>query len=47
MFAAIGNRVVALHRERIGTIVLPEDLEPGQYRALTNDEIKSFESSHD
>lgn len=34
MFAAVGNHVVALHRERIGGIVLPSDLEPGQHRVL-------------
>lgn len=39
MFAAVGNHVVALHRERIGAIVLDEDLEPGEYRPLTDDEI--------
>ncbi|WAT01687.1 16S rRNA pseudouridine(516) synthase RsuA [Rouxiella chamberiensis] len=41
MFAAVGNRVVALHRERIGEIVMDEDLEPGQYRELTESEIAS------
>jgi 16S rRNA pseudouridine516 synthase len=35
MFAAVGNHVVGLHRERIGGIALPEDLEPGQHRILT------------
>jgi 16S rRNA pseudouridine516 synthase len=35
MFAAVGNHVVALHRERVGGIVLPDDLEPGQHRILT------------
>ncbi|HEY0210801.1 16S rRNA pseudouridine(516) synthase RsuA [Acerihabitans sp.] len=39
MFAAVGNHVVALHRERVGAIVLDASLEPGQYRALTADEI--------
>jgi 16S rRNA pseudouridine516 synthase len=34
MFAAVGNHVVTLHRERIGGLVLPTDLEPGQYRIL-------------
>ncbi|WP_454759961.1 pseudouridine synthase [Caulobacter segnis] len=34
MFAAVGNHVVTLHRERIGGLVLPADLEPGQYRIL-------------
>ena len=34
MFAAVGNHVTALHRDRIGELALPEDLEPGQYRLL-------------
>jgi 16S rRNA pseudouridine516 synthase len=34
MFAAVGNHVTALHRDRIGRLALPEDLEPGQYRLL-------------
>ncbi len=34
MFAAVGNHVVTLHRERIGGIVLPDDLAPGQHRIL-------------
>ncbi|SFN18383.1 16S rRNA pseudouridine516 synthase [Candidatus Pantoea varia] len=42
MFAAVGNRVIELHRERIGDIVLDEDLEPGEYRALTEEEIASI-----
>jgi len=41
MFAAVGNRVVALHRERIGAIVMDDDLEPGEYRLLTDEEIAS------
>ncbi len=41
MFAAVGNRVIALHRERIGEIVMDEDLEPGQYRPLTEQEVAS------
>lgn len=35
MFAAVGNHVLELHRERIGGLVLPSDLEPGQHRILT------------
>jgi len=35
MFAAVGNHVLGLHRERIGGIALPDDLEPGQHRILT------------
>jgi 16S rRNA pseudouridine516 synthase len=41
MFAALGNKVEALHRERIGDIVLDEELEPGEYRYLTEQEINS------
>lgn len=39
MFAAVGNKVVALHRIRVGAIVLPDELEPGQFRALSATEI--------
>jgi len=42
MFAAVGNRVVGLHRERIGDISLDADLEPGEYRPLTAEEIASI-----
>ncbi|MGF1909826.1 16S rRNA pseudouridine(516) synthase RsuA [Vibrio kasasachensis] len=41
MFAALGNKVDELHRERIGNIVLDETLEPGEYRNLTQEEIDS------
>ncbi len=40
MFAAVGNRVVSLHRQKIGEINL--DIELGQWRYLTTDEIQSF-----
>ncbi|QIQ21891.1 16S rRNA pseudouridine(516) synthase RsuA [Zophobihabitans entericus] len=40
MFAAVGNHVVELHRERIGTIML--DIEEGEYRPLTESEVKSI-----
>jgi 16S rRNA pseudouridine516 synthase len=39
MFAAIGNHVTALHRDRVGGLVLPADLEPGQHRILGEAEI--------
>ncbi len=45
MFAAVGNHVVALHRERIGNIFLDSDLEPGEYRALTQQEVDSVGSA--
>ena len=38
MFAAVGNHVEALHRERVGGLALPDDLAPGQWRLLTPDE---------
>ena len=41
MFAAVGNHVVALHRERVGNIVLEDALEPGQWRELTAEEVAS------
>ncbi len=42
MFAALGNKVEHLHRERIGEIELDESLEPGEYRPLTQHEIDSI-----
>ena len=39
MFAAVGNHVEALHRERMGELMLPPDLAPGQWRLLTPEEI--------
>ena len=38
MFAAVGNHVVALHREAIGGLTLPTDLAPGEYRMLGENE---------
>ncbi|GJD58731.1 pseudouridine synthase [Methylobacterium dankookense] len=34
MFAGMGNHVAALHRDRVGGLDLPADLEPGGYRIL-------------
>jgi len=34
MFAAAGNHVEALHRDRLGGLELPEDLAPGSFRLL-------------
>ena len=42
MFAALGNRVVGLHRERIGGIALDPTLALGEYRPLTAAEINSI-----
>lgn len=41
MFAAVGNRVVGLHREKIGGVELGE-LAPGEWRSLTAEEIALF-----
>ncbi len=43
MFAAVGNKVIGLHREQIGEITLGE-LAPGEWRELTDDEIALFSS---
>ncbi|MGX5915528.1 16S rRNA pseudouridine(516) synthase RsuA [Aliidiomarina sp. Khilg15.8] len=42
MFAALGNKVLALHRERVGGLQLDPELEPGEYRELTEDEVTRF-----
>ena len=34
MFAALGNHVSALHRDRVGGLTLPDDLVSGAYRVL-------------
>ncbi|MGL4286609.1 MAG: pseudouridine synthase [Phreatobacter sp.] len=39
MFAAVGNHVQALHRDCMGRLALPDDLEPGRYRILGEAEI--------
>jgi len=44
MFAALGNRVVALHREQIGPVVLDPALAPGEFRPLNEAEIAAFRS---
>ena len=38
LFAALGNRVTALHRERIGGLQLDPRLAPGEWRELDSDE---------
>jgi len=39
MFAALGNKVVALHRWKIGDVVLDEHLAEGEFRPLAEEEI--------
>ena len=43
MFAALGNHVASLHRFQVGDIVLDADLEPGEYRPLTDLEIAAIQ----
>ncbi|WP_269515504.1 pseudouridine synthase [Brevundimonas subvibrioides] len=42
MFAAVGNHVEALHRERVGGLALPDDLVPGEWRLAREAEIGSI-----
>ena len=42
MFAALGNKVVGLHRWRIGNVELDESLEEGEFRPLTQEEIDNL-----
>lgn len=39
MFAAVGNHVEGLHRERVGGLILPDDLAPGEWRLLDQEQI--------
>jgi len=39
MFAATGNHVEDLHRERLGGLSLPDDMAPGQWKLLSETEI--------
>lgn len=42
MVAAAGNRVEGLHRRAIGSLELPPDLAPGQWRWLTAEEVDAL-----
>ena len=44
MIAAVGNRVEGLHRSRIGSLLLPPELAPGQWRWLTAQDLLSISS---
>lgn len=47
MFASLGNHVLALHRERIGSLSLDADLEPGESRYLTPAEVADLAQASD
>jgi 16S rRNA pseudouridine516 synthase len=42
MFAALGNHVEALHRDRVGGLELTADLEPGKYRLMGPGDIDAI-----
>ena len=42
MFAAVGNHVEALHRDRVGALDLPADLAPGEHRLLGAGDIAAL-----
>lgn len=42
MLAAVGNKVLELHRQQIGDIILGDDLVEGQWRYLTAEEVSSI-----
>lgn len=39
MFAAVGNHVEALHRDQVGGLSLPDDLEPGRWRLMSDEDV--------
>jgi 16S rRNA pseudouridine516 synthase len=47
MIAALGGEVVALHRDRIGALVLPPELGPGAVRGITDQERELLLASVD
>ena len=42
MFAAVGNHVVALHRDRMGGLDLPEALAPGAFEIASPDHLETL-----
>jgi len=42
MFAAVGNHVEGLHRDRIGALSLPTDLGPGEYRQMSPTDVAAI-----
>ena len=45
MLAAVGNRVEALHRSRIGGLTLPPELQPGEWMWLSAGDLESLAHS--
>ena len=42
MFAAVGNHVERLHRDRIGALDMPTDLDPGEFRLMSDRERETM-----
>lgn len=47
MFEAVGKRVLTLKRLQMGTLRLDENLRPGEYRKLTETEIRHLKNQED
>ena len=47
MFAAVGHPLVSLRRLRIGTLTLDPELQPGQWRRLTQEEVEALRGGED
>ncbi|TXT37161.1 MAG: 16S rRNA pseudouridine synthase [Comamonadaceae bacterium] len=45
MLAAVSNRVEGLHRSQIGGLALPDELLPGQWRWLTEEDLARIQAS--
>lgn len=45
MFAAVGKEVIYLKRTSMGSLVLDENLQVGEYRALTSEELDNLKAS--
>ena len=46
MFAAVGNHVVALHRDRVGGLHLPADLAGGEWRLASTENLEAIFKGH-
>ena len=47
MFEAVDKKVVYLKRLSMGSLVLDENINPGEYRALTEDEVEGLRRNHE
>ncbi len=45
MFHRIANRVTRLHRESVGSLTLPVELAPGEWRMLSKQEVENTSGS--